>query len=71
MGKSTELNKPLYMAFRDYEKSFDSVDTTAVMKAIERLKETYIGFLESIYYGCTGTIILHKKSGRLPVKKGV
>lgn len=34
--KSMELNKTLYMAFRNHEKVFDSVDTTAVMKAIER-----------------------------------
>ena len=35
------------MAFIDYEKAFNSVETSAVMKAvrIQRLKETYVKML--------------------------
>lgn len=36
----------------------------------QRVYETYIVLLKGIYKECTGTITLHKKSGKFPIKKG-
>lgn len=71
--KSAEYNKPLYMAFIDYEKAFDSVETAAVVEALryQGVENTYITLLEDIYSECTGTLILHKKTEKFPIKKGV
>lgn len=35
------------------------------------IDEPYINLLEEIYSGPTATIVLHKKSDRIPIKKGV
>ncbi|WP_265430092.1 RNA-directed DNA polymerase, partial [Klebsiella pneumoniae] len=71
--KSAEYTKPLYMVFIDYEKAFDSVSTAAVLEALkdQGIEETYIALLNEIYNGCTGRIILHKKSEKFPTKKSV
>ena len=61
------------MAFIDYEKAFDSVKTPAVRQALRRqgIDEPYIRVLEDIYRDSTTTIKLHKKSEKIPIKKGV
>ncbi len=61
------------MAFIDYEKAFDSVKTSAVMQALrqQRDDELYIKVLEDIYRDCMATIQLHKKSRKIPIRKGV
>ena len=71
--KTDEFKKPLCMAFIDYEKAFDSVDTSAVMRAIRNqgVEETYVQVLEDIYSNGTATIMLHKESEKIPIKKGV
>ncbi|MCJ3464047.1 reverse transcriptase family protein, partial [Klebsiella pneumoniae] len=49
--KCAEYNQPLYIAFIDYEKEFDSVDTSAVMQALRNqgVDEHYVRLLEDIY----------------------
>ena len=71
--KSNEYNKPLCMAFIDFEKAFDSVETWAVMQALRNqgIEERYVKLLEDIYRGSTATIKLHKTSDKIPIKKGV
>ena len=60
--KCAEYNQPLYIAFIDYEKAFDSVETSAVIKALRKqgVDEHYVRILEDIYNGSTATIVLHK-----------
>ena len=69
----TEYNQPLYIAFIDCEKAFDSVEISAVMQTLRNqgVDEVYINILEEIYRGSTATIVLHKESNRIPIKKGV
>lgn len=70
--KSAEYTKPLYMAFIDDEKAFDSVHTAVKLKALkeEAIEETYINLLDNIYKDCTGRITLHKQSNKFPIRKG-
>ena len=71
--KSAEYNQPLYMAFIDYEKAFDSVEIPAVIEALRNqgVQEAYVNILANIYKDSTATLVLHKKSRKLPIKKGV
>ena len=73
MEKSSEFKKPLCMAFIDYEKAFDSVQISAVMEAIRKqgIEENYVQVLEDIYNDGTATIVLHKESEKIPIRKGV
>ena len=58
------------MAFIDYVKAFDSVKTSAVMKALRRqeIKEIYVKILEYIYKESTATIKLHEVSEKIPIQ---
>ncbi len=60
------------MAFIDYEKAFDTVKMPAVMQALRQqgVDELYIKELEDIYRDSTPTIQLHKKSRKIPIRKG-
>ena len=71
--KCAEYNQPLYIAFIDYEKAFDSVETSAVIQALRNqgVDEHYVRILEDIYNGSTATIVLHKESSKIPIRKGV
>ena len=71
--KTVEFKKPLCMAFIDYEKAFDSVEISAVMRAIRKqgIDEAYVQTLEDIYNDGSATIKLHKESKKIPIKKGV
>ena len=71
--KQSEYNRPLCMAFIDYEKAFDSVETSAVMGALRNqgVEEVYVRTLENIYEGSTATIRLHKLSDKIPLGKGI
>ena len=61
------------MAFIDYEKVFDSVQTSAVMKTLRKqmVEKIYIKILEDIYKEITVTIKLHKVSEKVLKQKGV
>lgn len=49
--KSAEYNGLLYMAFIDYKKVFDSVETAAVIEALryQGVEDTYTMLLEDVY----------------------
>ncbi len=61
------------MAFIDYEKAFDSVKTSAVIEALRQqgADELCIKVLEDTCRDSTATIQLHKKSRKIPIRKGV
>ena len=71
--KQSEFNRPLCLAFIDYEKAFDSVEKSAVMRAMRNqgVEEAYVRTLDHIYEGSTATIKLHKTSDKVPIEKGV
>ena len=73
MEKSIEYNKPLCMAFIDYEKAFDSVKTSAILQALRKqgVEELYVKLFEDIYTDSTATLQLHRNSEKIPIKRGV
>ena len=61
------------MAFVDYEKAFDSVETRAVLASLEKqgINEAYIRTLKDINTGGYTTTTLHKESNKIAIQKGV
>ena len=51
LEKTTEYNIPLYMAFVDYEKAFDSIQHRAVFETLRKhgVQEKYINIIKETY----------------------
>ena len=51
--KCREYNIPLCVAFVDYEKAFDSVQTKAILTSLQEqgIEDVYIEILKDIIYG--------------------
>ncbi|XP_068203740.1 uncharacterized protein [Palaemon carinicauda] len=51
MEQSIKYERSLFMAFKDYEKAFDSIKTLSVMNTLlkEGIHESYVRKLEDIY----------------------
>ena len=64
---------PLYLAFVDYCKAFNSVEIPAVLKAIQHhgVDPIYINILKHIYQNVTSFIRIHKDSEPINLKKVV
>ena len=58
LEKTTEYNIPLYMAFVDYEKAFDSIQHRAVFEALKAhgMQEKYINIIKEMYTEGTAQI---------------
>ena len=71
--KCCEYQKPLCLAFVDYEKAFDSVKTRAILTSLERqgVEKGYIDCIAEIYNGGSTITTLHKESSEIPIRKGV
>ena len=71
--KYQEFNIPLCVAFVDYEKAFDSVETYAVLKALQDqgINNAYIKILKDIYSDCYSTVRMHKASNKIMIRKEV
>ena len=71
--KSRESNIPLYIAFVDYEKAFDSVQTQAVLTSLKEqgIEDVYIELLKEINNNSSMTVHLHKESNKINIRKGV
>lgn len=56
--KTEEYNQPLCMAFVDYEKAFDSIETWAVLESLQRchIDWRYIEVLRCLYNAATMTV---------------
>ena len=65
--KSIEYNKPLCLAFVDYEKAFDSIEHTAVFNASREqgINENYIETIKNIYDNGTAMIRLHENCNKI------
>ena len=68
-----EYEMPLCFAFIDFEKAFDSVFTSAVVKALESngIEKAYINILKKIYSKATATICLGKGKAKIKLERGV
>ena len=74
--KCREYNIPLFVAFVDYEKAFDSVQTKAIMTSLQEqgIEDVYIEILKDIqgvYTDSSVTVHLHKESEKIRIKRGV
>ena len=75
--KCREFNIPLCVAFVDYEKAFDSVQTQAILTSLQEqtIEDVYIEILKDRYiYRYTDssvTVHLPKESEKIRIKRGV
>ena len=68
-----EYNIPLCVPFVDYEKTFDSVQTQAILTSLQEqeIEDVYMEILKDIYTDSSVTVHLHKESGKIRIKRGV
>ena len=61
------------VAFVDYEKAFDSVQTQAILTSLQEkgIEDVYIEILKDIYTDSSVTVHLHKESEKIRIKRGV
>ena len=71
--KCREYNIPLCVAFVDYEKAFDSVQTQAIFTSLQEqgIEDVYIEILKDLYTDSSITVHLHKESEKIRIKRGV
>ena len=71
--KTLEFNRPLCLAFVDYEKAFDSIEHNAVFNSMREqgVEEDYIEIIRNIYENGTSIIRLHKDTDEIKIAKGV
>ncbi|KAH7706674.1 hypothetical protein AAVH_26088 [Aphelenchoides avenae] len=71
--KAREKGLRQYLIFVDYEKAFDTVETNAVLNALEAqgVHRRYIDTLEDIYEKCDTEITLFDKPIKIPIRRGV
>ena len=69
--KCREYSIPLCVAFVDYEKAFDSLQTQAILTALQEqgIKYVYIEILKYIYTDSSVTVHLHKESEKITIKR--
>ncbi|MEG7523830.1 MAG: hypothetical protein M3H12_12120, partial [Chromatiales bacterium] len=62
-----EYNIPLCIAFVDYEKAFDSVQTQAVLTSLQEqgIEDVYVELLKDIYTNSSMTVHLHKEGNKI------
>ena len=73
LEKTTEHNIPLYMAFVDYENTFDSIQHRAVVEALraQGVQEKCVHIIKETYANGTAQIRTEKLSGKIKIMKGV
>ena len=73
--KCTEYNLPLYLAFVDYEKAFDSIEMWSVEQALQnsRIDHRYTELILKIYEHATMEVQLqiHGRTKTIPIRRGV
>ena len=71
--KCREYNIPLCVAFVDYEKAFDAVQTQAILTSSQEqgIEDVYIEIMKYIYTDSSVTAHLHKECEKIKIKRGV
>ena len=69
--KCREYNTPLCVAFVDYEKAFDSVQTQAIFTSLQEqgIEDVYIEILKYIFTDSSVTVHMHKESEKIRIKR--
>ena len=67
-----EYNIPMCVAFVDYEKAFESVQTQAILTSLQEqgIEDEYIEIMKDIY-GQLSDSTYHKESDKIRIKRGV
>ncbi|XP_029641357.1 uncharacterized protein LOC115216295 [Octopus sinensis] len=73
LERVNEYKLPLCVAFVDYKKAFDSVETNAVLNSLQKqgVEAQYVQLLREANSGCTTDIVLLSSPVRVPIEKGV
>nr|ADI61818.1 endonuclease-reverse transcriptase [Bombyx mori] len=71
--KTTEYNRPLCLAFVDYEKAFDSIETWSVLDSLRRCQvdHRYVQVLKCLYDCATMMSIQNQQSNPIQLRRGV
>jgi len=71
--KTNEYNLPLWMAFIDFRKAFDTVEYWSIIKALRnaRIDQRYINIIKHIQQTATIQIKLHETTGKVKINRGV
>lgn len=72
--KTEEYNRPLCLAFVDYEKAFDSIETWAVLRSLQRchIDHRYIEVLKCLYSNATMSVRVQERSTEpISLQRGV
>ncbi|KAG6454358.1 hypothetical protein O3G_MSEX008707, partial [Manduca sexta] len=71
--KYQEQQRPLYLAFIDYQKAFDTVTHASIWESLkeQRVNEKYIRVIRSIYSNNKGKIKLETLGKSFPIERGV
>ncbi|MEG7521769.1 MAG: reverse transcriptase domain-containing protein, partial [Chromatiales bacterium] len=61
------------IAFVDYEKAFDSVQTQAVLTSLQEqgIEDVYVELLKHMYTNSSMTVHLHKECNKINIRRGV
>ena len=71
--KYQEYNRPLYIAFIDYSKAFDSISHKSIWKALKtfHVNQGYINLLRTIYSKSVSRVRLEKRGEEINIGRGV
>ena len=71
--KADEYKIPLFFAFVDYEKAFDTIEFNLLFEALynQGVELAYITLLRDLYNGATSTLKLHRESDKINLQRGV
>jgi hypothetical protein len=71
--KFTEYNIPLYLAFVDYTKAFDSVTHSSIVTALQNqnIDPIYINLINTIYNNSTADVKLQSSGPSFGIQRGV
>ena len=71
--KCRHYNIPLCIAFNEYEKAFDSLQTQAELTSLQEqgIEDVYIELLKEIYTKNQMTLHQHKESNKIYIRRGI
>ena len=73
MEECREYNIPLCIAFVDYEKAFDSVQTQVVLTSLQEqgIEDVYIELPKDIYTNSSTTVHLYRETNKIRIRRRV
>lgn len=73
ISKYKEFNRPLYVAFIDYSKAFDSISHNSIWNTLQLfdIDQKYINVIKNIYANSTSRVKLETRGGEITIERGV